>query len=163
MTLDSLLVHLGETLGPARRTGQRRCPSTVPFLKALLLLHMEFPMRQLEVLVMCCSGMDCYTERGPLGRNVRRRRHLPDDSYTGSSRVLPSTRRLSRRIWVRGTLVWAVLGLWSSFEAPGNGCDAALLLRVSTPRHSWLEARLGEAFCRCGLKMEAPPHLAVIA
>ena len=37
--------------------------------------------------------------------------------------------------WVRGTLAWAVLKLHSSLEVPGNGSDAALLLRVSVLRH----------------------------
>jgi hypothetical protein len=47
--------------------------------------------------------------------------------------------------WVRGTSAWAVLELQSSLEVSGNGSDAALLFRVSAPRHLWLEARLGEA------------------
>lgn len=75
--------------------------------------------------------------------------NFPEDSYTSASQVLPSTCRLSRHIWVRGTLAWAVLEMWSSLKASGNGCDAAWWL---TPRHSWLEARLSEAFSCCGLK-----------
>ena len=47
--------------------------------------------------------------------------------------------------WVRGTLAWAVLELQSSLVVSCNGGDAALLIRVSAPRHIWLEVLLGKA------------------
>ena len=88
---------------------------------------------------------------------------LPDDSYSSSGQVLPSTRRLSFGIWVQGTLASAVLKLWSLLEASGDGRDVPLLLWVSLPRHSWLEARLGKALRHGSLKLETPPHLVVVA
>ena len=59
--------------------------------------------------------------------------------------------------------VKAVLEMWPSLEASGNGYGVTLLLWVSTPLHSLLEARLCEAFRCFGLKLGAPPHLVVVA
>ena len=40
----------------------------------------------------------------------------------------------------------------TKWDASGNGCDTTLLLRISMPRHSWLEIGLGEAMRRCSMK-----------
>ena len=42
--------ELGENLRPVRQTKQRLHLSVVPFLEPLLGLHVESPMRQLEML-----------------------------------------------------------------------------------------------------------------
>jgi hypothetical protein len=114
----------GETLGPASRTRQRRRLSAVPFLEALLGLHLEYPMRQLEMLATCCSG-GIATQVTTSGAQCT---PAPAASQRIATLVparscLPPADSLGT--WVRGTLASVVLELRSSLKSSGNGCDAA--------------------------------------
>ena len=116
----------GETLSLVRWTRQRQRLIAVPFLKALLGLHLESLMWQLEMvaspvfrrglMVMRCCDEDFSIERGRPGRYVCRRRHVQDDGFTSSGWVLPSTCRLL------GTYGWKVR--W-----PGQPWRCSLLRR----------------------------------
>ena len=78
MTLTLLPRAPGETLGPACRIGQRRRLTVVPFLKALLGLHVESPMWQLECGDARLRSLLLHRMR-TFGAQCSQRQYFPDD------------------------------------------------------------------------------------
>jgi hypothetical protein len=107
MTKPHIRSHMSwaprETLDPAR-IKRRRHHSVASFLKALPRSLFVSQKSQMESQPACY-----YSERGLRGRKVHDGRSFIDGVFFQSGRILPPTRRLSRHLWVRCTLVCAFL------------------------------------------------------